>query len=496
MIRSSNKFTPFIILGLILLVAAILRLYKLDEYGYFADQARDLLEVRNWLTLGKIPLQGPLTSMGTFHLGPLYYYLITPFVIIARFDPIGAVYFEVFDGLLLVALGFLLFYKFVDLSTAFIFALLVTLSPLAISLSKGSWNPHPQLLVTLLLVFSFMQFVKTGFLKYIFISAVLIGLGVQLHYTFLTNAFSLLVMIFLFKREMVLNYKMWLLFIFGFLLPLIPFLVGQFLNGFADINQAWLYINQSESQHKILVFKSILDRLSFPFTIFFPFDNLSWFLRLVAPFFYLFILGNVIIIAFLKNHLNLLTKIVLVLFFLTLFQTTFMQIPFYNHYNYTAAVLALFLVTIYISYLCHYAKLKFIWLPVLAIFIWWEIFLIPHSYEVTRTPKVVSDISKAILADRKLYPKDPMVGIFILSPVTLSPGLEYRYLLEKEGVKTFSSSRAATADYVVMESSVGDKMNFKLEESDHRIVSVKEFQFGDGGTVIKYAKLYKLEKMD
>src|SRR3989344_4014733 len=210
-----NRVPPFIILSLILIVAVSLRLYRIEDYGFFADQARDLLEVHKWLTLGKIPLQGPLTSMGTFHLGPLYYYLIAPFVLMFNFDPIGAVYFEVFDGLLLVVLGFFLFRKFVDLGTAFIFSLLITLSPLAISLSKGSWNPHPQLLVTLLLVFSFMQFIKTNTLKYIFISAFLVGVGVQLHYTFLTNLLSLILMIFIFKRRSVLNYKIWLLLICG-----------------------------------------------------------------------------------------------------------------------------------------------------------------------------------------------------------------------------------------------------------------------------------------
>lgn len=491
-----NRFSPFIILSLILIMAVSLRLYRIENYGFFADQARDLLEVHNWLTLGKIPLQGPLTSMGTFHLGPLYYYLIAPFVFMFNFDPIGPVYFEVFDGLLLVALGFLLFRKFVDLGTAFIFSLLITLSPLAISLSKGSWNPHPQLLVTLLLVFSFMQFIKTNAVKYIFISAFLVGVGVQLHYTFLTNLLSLIILILIFKRRSVLNFKMWLLFVCGFLLPLVPFLMGQFLNGFPDISQAWLYINQSGNEKKIFVLKSALDRLSFPFAIFFPADNLFWFFRFLALPFYLFLLSNVILIAFLKTHLRLLTRIVLVLFFLSLIQTTLVWIPFYNHYNYTSATLAMILVSIYISYLYHYAKIKFIWLPVLAIFIWWEISLIPNSYKMTRTPKVVSDISNAIFTDYRSYPKDPTVGIFVISPVTLSPGLEYRYMLEKENIRTFSSSRAAAADYVIIEAFQKDQMNFETRESDRRISPVKEFKFDDGGSVVKYAKLYKVEKIN
>lgn len=173
-----NRFQLVVLVGIIFISAAFLRLNGLENgYGYYGDQARDLLVINEWLTSGKIPLQGPGTSVGEFHLGPLYYYLLAPFVMIFQNEPISAAYFEVFDGVLLVVLGFLLFYKFVDLGAALVFAFLIILSPLAIHISRGGWNPNPQLLVTILLVFSFMQFIKTNALRYIFISALLLGLG-------------------------------------------------------------------------------------------------------------------------------------------------------------------------------------------------------------------------------------------------------------------------------------------------------------------------------
>lgn len=289
---------------------------------------------------------------------------------------------------------------------------------------------------------------------------------------------------------------MWLLLVCGFLLPLIPFFIGQITNGFADITAAYTYINQSGSGRKVFILKSILDRLSFPFAIFFPADNFSWFLKFLVTPFYLFILCNVFFIAFLKTHFRLLTRIVLVLFFSTVIQSMLMKVPFYFHYNYSAAILTIVLISIYISYLYHFAKIKFLWLPVFAIFILWEILLTPYYYKNNRSPKVVSEVSKIILADYNSRLKDPLVGIFVISPATLSSGFEYRYSLEKEGIKTFSASRAAAADYVVLEGLLPDRMSFEVQESDRRVFPVKEFKFDDGGKIVKYAKLIRVEKIN
>ncbi|OGE19666.1 hypothetical protein A3D83_02175 [Candidatus Daviesbacteria bacterium RIFCSPHIGHO2_02_FULL_41_10] len=491
-----NKIQLFVILSIILIIAASLRLYQLsNNYNYYGDSARDLLEIRNWFTSGQIPLKGPLTSMGTFHLGPFYYYLIAPFVFIFRNDPIGPVYFEVIDSLLLVTIGFLFLYKSVNFSTAFIFSFLITLSPLAILLSRGSWNPHPQFLVTLLLVFSFIQFVKTNSLRFIFISAFLTGIGIQLHYTFLANFFSLILLILLFKRNR-LNYKLWLLFILGFFLPLLPFFVGQALNNFIDVRLAIDFINQSDSGNRHFVFKTIQDRITYPFVVLFPTDNLFWLFRLLVFPFYLFIFVNAILISVSKTYLSLPTRIVLILFISNIIQFTLVGVPFYGPYHYSAAILALLLICIYLSYLYHFVRFKFVWLPFFTIFMLWEIFLIPNSYKTPRTPEVVYKSSEIIIDDYRSRPKDPMVGIFIISPITLSSGFEYRYLLENEGIKTFSSSRPATADYVIIEGLGSNQTNLQIRESSRRIELMKELRFDYGGEQVNFTKIYKIERIN
>src|SRR5512143_3373344 len=84
-----NPF-EFGILVLILLVAAICRLYKIDQYMTFlGDEGRDVIIVRRLLVEGHPPLIGPGTSVGQMYLGPIYYYMMAPALWLANFYPVG-----------------------------------------------------------------------------------------------------------------------------------------------------------------------------------------------------------------------------------------------------------------------------------------------------------------------------------------------------------------------------------------------------------------------
>ena len=63
----------------ILVLAALTRLPGLDNRGRWdADQGTDMLVLRGMAVDGEIPLLGPKTSIGTFHHGAVYYYLLAP----------------------------------------------------------------------------------------------------------------------------------------------------------------------------------------------------------------------------------------------------------------------------------------------------------------------------------------------------------------------------------------------------------------------------------
>ena len=76
-------FIPFL---LIILTASFLRLYKIGAYMTFlGDEGRDVIVAREILS-GNLTLLGPRASAGDFFLGPIYYYMIAPFLFLTRYD--------------------------------------------------------------------------------------------------------------------------------------------------------------------------------------------------------------------------------------------------------------------------------------------------------------------------------------------------------------------------------------------------------------------------
>src|SRR3990167_6116605 len=87
-IRKNRLEALFI--AIILLVGAFFRLYRIDEYMTFlGDEGRDVLIVRRLLVNFDPILVGPGTSIGNMYLGPLYYYMMAPALLLANFSPAG-----------------------------------------------------------------------------------------------------------------------------------------------------------------------------------------------------------------------------------------------------------------------------------------------------------------------------------------------------------------------------------------------------------------------
>src|SRR3990167_8398219 len=82
--------TPLnILVGIILLSAFFLRVYRVNEIlGFYYDQGRDALVIWDLWHNGKFFLIGPTTGIAGIFRGPFYYYLIAPLYLIGRGDPV------------------------------------------------------------------------------------------------------------------------------------------------------------------------------------------------------------------------------------------------------------------------------------------------------------------------------------------------------------------------------------------------------------------------
>ena len=154
-----KKYWPIIS---ILILASFLRLYNISGYMEFlGDQGRDVTIIKDFWKNGNLFFIGPQTSIGNMYLGPFFYYLIAPSLLLANFSPVGP---AIFIALLNVFTVYLIYYignKWFDKKTGLISAFLFAISPVVIKYSNFIWNPNIMPLFSLLFVYFFFESFKT-----------------------------------------------------------------------------------------------------------------------------------------------------------------------------------------------------------------------------------------------------------------------------------------------------------------------------------------------
>lgn len=289
LISNQNTF-----LILIVLLAAFLRLYRIGDYMTFlGDEGRDVLVVYNILH-GKLTLLGPTSSVGGFFLGPIYYYFMAPFLLLFNYNPVGPAVMVALIGVATVYLIYRfssdLFNKRVGIFAAFLYAI----SPLVIAYSRSSWNPNPLPFFSLLSLYTLYKAVVKKSFKLIFLSGILLGISMQLHYlaTFLGVIMFLYVLFteilskkFNLKNNITVLFKKYAVLFLGFLLGWSPFLAFELRHSFLNIKKIFDFVfsggNTGENTNFFVniydVFFRLFGRLiaSFPATEhFYRYNNL------------------------------------------------------------------------------------------------------------------------------------------------------------------------------------------------------------------------------
>lgn len=243
-----RKNKALIVLILVLLGAAFLRLYNISHYQTFlGDEGRDALVVKGILE-GDLTLLGPRASAGDFYLGPIYYYLMAPFLLLAGYDPVGP---AIMIALLSVATVYLI-YRFgkewFGVKAGLYAASLYAVSPLVIAYSRSSWNPNPLPFFSLLILYLLFKGVQDGGWKKFVIAGVFFGVAMQLHY--LAVFLGVIMGLFVFggtwmvkkKLDIVTVFKYYGEIVLGFLIGLSPFLLFEARHGFPNTKTIFEFI--------------------------------------------------------------------------------------------------------------------------------------------------------------------------------------------------------------------------------------------------------------
>jgi 4-amino-4-deoxy-L-arabinose transferase-like glycosyltransferase len=128
--------------------AALLRLPGIAARGRFdADQGHDMATLVAFTRDGVIPLLGPKTSVGDFHHGVFYYFLLAPAAAVSGGDPVAVATFIALLGIAAVALTWWLARsiggRVAGPVAGLVAGTLLAVSPAAIEESTFIWNPNP-----------------------------------------------------------------------------------------------------------------------------------------------------------------------------------------------------------------------------------------------------------------------------------------------------------------------------------------------------------------
>lgn len=132
-----------LVLAAILLLAAIARFPALATRGDFdGDQGHDMLTLLRFVRDGQIPLLGPPTSIGEFHHGAAYYFLLAPLAWASGSDPLAVMAGIAALGVAAVAVTWWLARAMGGRAAGAIAGLLLAVSPAAVEESTFIWNPN------------------------------------------------------------------------------------------------------------------------------------------------------------------------------------------------------------------------------------------------------------------------------------------------------------------------------------------------------------------
>lgn len=139
----SGDRTWWLALGGILVLAAFLRFDAVPTRGTWdADQGHDMLTLMAFVRDGVFPLVGPPTSIGDFHHGAAYYYLLAPAAWLGGGDPAVVIGEIAVLGVLAVALVASLARAVGGMVAGVAAGFLMAVSATAIDESTFLWNPN------------------------------------------------------------------------------------------------------------------------------------------------------------------------------------------------------------------------------------------------------------------------------------------------------------------------------------------------------------------
>jgi glycosyltransferase involved in cell wall biosynthesis len=299
---------------LIIVLATFLRFYHFSSrWGLGGDDARDVMIALEALRRHEIPIFGSFSSAGPFVIGPIFYwlmmlsYIVMPFTLSAPWVVIATA--GIITVILLAYCGKLIAGEKLGLITG----LLAATSPQLVTRSLMLGNPSYIPVFSTLLILSFILLIKYKKIIFAVFIGLSLGLALNMHYQAI-NLFIFFPAVLFIKHFSLKNkIKALLVMCFGFLIPMLPILIWDARQGFANILNIldYLLIAQNRiyvpNSWKLFIFKYLPDYWAFVV------GNYS-----IIGLFLIFIIGVEFIISITRKKISNVLLILGLIFFILL----------------------------------------------------------------------------------------------------------------------------------------------------------------------------------
>ena len=237
-----NKYKTLILFIAIILIAASLRLYRINQLGTFlADQAIEL-EGTYQILQGKFTLIGIKTSVSEIRNGAVMYYLMAPILYLLKFDPVAGGVFQTVLQLGAILLIYLPF-KYSDNQNIGLFSVVfMALSPLLVRYSRQTMLAYFPLFFSTFTFFVSLKLVQHFQKTLCLIFGFLLGFTLQIHYSALALIIYAFLIPWLFiERKLILKYFIFIL--FGFFIGFLPMIIFELRHEFFQTKMLFSFIS-------------------------------------------------------------------------------------------------------------------------------------------------------------------------------------------------------------------------------------------------------------
>src|SRR3972149_8541797 len=171
----STNYIAVIILSL----ASFLRLFRVNELlGFYFDQGRDANVIWDLWHKGKFFLIGPTTGIEGVFRGPWYYWLIAPFYLLARGDPVWPSVFLSATTVAAIFLSYKIAEKVAGKWAGILAVVIGSFSLYLVYASRWLSNPTPMLLISMIFAYSLFEVLDGKKWAWV-LSAFMSGLAMQ-----------------------------------------------------------------------------------------------------------------------------------------------------------------------------------------------------------------------------------------------------------------------------------------------------------------------------